>query len=567
MPGGGGATFDPLSRFEAGEEGVLFDPSDLSTLFQDAAGTVPVTATGQTVKRINDRSGRGHHVANAAANWTLQNDGVNNYLQTDGAVRLDATAFAWGSDKLTFFGAIKADTGGLSKHFCWFGGPFVTASWAVETNIGGLLLYRRGSGAFGGRYTASIGTATSVISGVADLSGATQATENPFLRVDGVQPTLTNAGTADTGGGNFGTQLLSLGGSTTWFTGRIYAFGAVNTASTQTQLEDLERWCASKSGVTVPFESAPAPSFLDTGAVVQESGYVRSSAFSRASYQTAATKILVTLQSPARTSLSTMIQLGVYVDGVFQEAILPTSTAAMSQIVNLPAGTKTVDFVGGLQTAPAQAVPALGTYFVGASANAAMTVLTPTPTNRLLIYGDSIAVGANADTPPQAGWGVLVRNAYAPDSVAFEAFGFRSLALDADTAPKRAALVSTLAAYSPARIWLAIGTNDYGLNKWTAANFQTAYAALLDDLHAALPSALIYAQTPLVRTTETANSLGDTLGAYRTAISNAVSTRTAYTTLVDGTAILTTGDLADGVHPTTAGHAIYAAYVETVLGI
>ena len=40
--------------FSAGEQGVWYDPSDLSTLFQDAYGTTPVTAVGQPVGLILD---------------------------------------------------------------------------------------------------------------------------------------------------------------------------------------------------------------------------------------------------------------------------------------------------------------------------------------------------------------------------------------------------------------------------------------------------------------------------------------------------------------------------------
>ena len=35
--------------FALAEPGVWYDPSDLTTLFQDAAGTTPVTAAGQPV--------------------------------------------------------------------------------------------------------------------------------------------------------------------------------------------------------------------------------------------------------------------------------------------------------------------------------------------------------------------------------------------------------------------------------------------------------------------------------------------------------------------------------------
>lgn len=57
----GEAAYSPLSLFENGEQGAWYDPSDLSTLFQDAAGTTPVTAVGQPVGRMLDKSGNGNH--------------------------------------------------------------------------------------------------------------------------------------------------------------------------------------------------------------------------------------------------------------------------------------------------------------------------------------------------------------------------------------------------------------------------------------------------------------------------------------------------------------------------
>ena len=44
------------SLFANGEQGVWYDPSDLSTLFQDSAGTTPVTAVGQPVGLMLDKS-------------------------------------------------------------------------------------------------------------------------------------------------------------------------------------------------------------------------------------------------------------------------------------------------------------------------------------------------------------------------------------------------------------------------------------------------------------------------------------------------------------------------------
>lgn len=53
---GAGGGFSPLSLFSSGEQGAWYDPSDLSTMFQDAEGTTPVTAVGQPVGLILDKS-------------------------------------------------------------------------------------------------------------------------------------------------------------------------------------------------------------------------------------------------------------------------------------------------------------------------------------------------------------------------------------------------------------------------------------------------------------------------------------------------------------------------------
>lgn len=47
--------FSPVSLFANGEQGVIYDPNDLSTLFQDSAGATPVTAAWQPVGLMLDK--------------------------------------------------------------------------------------------------------------------------------------------------------------------------------------------------------------------------------------------------------------------------------------------------------------------------------------------------------------------------------------------------------------------------------------------------------------------------------------------------------------------------------
>lgn len=74
-------TFSPSSSlFASGEKGAWFDASDLTTLFQDSAGTIPVTAVGQKVGKWLDKSGNNNHAVQAtvANQPTYQIDEVGN---------------------------------------------------------------------------------------------------------------------------------------------------------------------------------------------------------------------------------------------------------------------------------------------------------------------------------------------------------------------------------------------------------------------------------------------------------------------------------------------------------
>lgn len=283
-------------------------------------------------------------------------------------------------------------------------------------------------------------------------------------------------------------------------------------------------------------------------------------------YTTSAETAYVDTYNDIYGTYPTYSDMGVRVNGVDLTALEPGKVGSVGFTVALGAGAKTVEFINGLQSGSTPA-GRTGSYVCGVSFSDAATKVTPTATPRIIIYGDSIAVGANCANPSLEGWAQLVRNAYS-GSVLIEARGYRNLFEDCETNAKRVTFVSQLQAQNPSIIWLAIGVNDYQLEKWSSSDFGTAYADLLDKINAAMPSVTVYAQTPLVKASEAEVHVGwGTLGAYRTAIATAQSTRSSYCTLVDGSTILEVGDLADGVHPTTAGHDKYADAVIAVLGI
>ncbi len=78
--------FDPTMLFAGGKQGAWYDPSDKSTLFQDVAGTIPVTKDGDPVGLMKDKSGNGNHARQSVstARPIYKTDGILHWLNFDG---------------------------------------------------------------------------------------------------------------------------------------------------------------------------------------------------------------------------------------------------------------------------------------------------------------------------------------------------------------------------------------------------------------------------------------------------------------------------------------------------
>lgn len=86
-----------------------YDASEEATLWQDSAGTIPVTATGQTVNRIDDLTGNGNHLKNVdgfAPTW--EESGGFYYLEwassaADGVLYTDTLAAIDGVESISIY--------------------------------------------------------------------------------------------------------------------------------------------------------------------------------------------------------------------------------------------------------------------------------------------------------------------------------------------------------------------------------------------------------------------------------------------------------------------------------
>lgn len=66
--------------FALGKKGFWYDPSDLSAQFQDTAGTIAVTADGDPVRKVIDKSGNGHNLTNGTG-WVYRTNGTHSWWE------------------------------------------------------------------------------------------------------------------------------------------------------------------------------------------------------------------------------------------------------------------------------------------------------------------------------------------------------------------------------------------------------------------------------------------------------------------------------------------------------
>lgn len=247
--------FDPAVLFAAGEQGFWYDPSDLSTVWQDSARTVP-GAVDQPVGCIDDKSGRGNNAtqATAASRPRLRQSGSLYYLEFDGIDDGLATGIVTpGIDEMQIISGVRklsdAARGMVVEHSLSAANP---GCYLLEAPSFATPDFRYGSGGtlpFTGviQATGYAAPTTRVVTGLGDISARLAA-----IRVDGVQFT---ASLSDQGAGNYSAQNIHIGqrGSGVFrLNGYIYGllvrFGANLVTD---QLTEIEQWMAGKTGVTL----------------------------------------------------------------------------------------------------------------------------------------------------------------------------------------------------------------------------------------------------------------------------------------------------------------------------
>jgi hypothetical protein len=250
---GSNTAFNPDSLFTGGFQGAWYDFSDLSTMFQDSAGTIPVTADGDPVGKILDNSGNGNHATQSTSSarplyktsgglhW-LEFDGVDDALVT-GSINFTA------SDKITVFTGAEASSSStkifleLSAATGAFPGSFYITDSESVNNLG---TYRMYGSIFAGGNLTSAPPSLSVMTFAFDIGG-----DSVSVRSNGSAAAGNMSVGSDAGTGNFGNWPLYIAarsGNSLQCAVKIYQLCIVGKTASGTEITNTETFINGKTG-------------------------------------------------------------------------------------------------------------------------------------------------------------------------------------------------------------------------------------------------------------------------------------------------------------------------------
>lgn len=190
--GGGGPT-TIADYFSSGQRGFWIDPSDFSTMYQTTDTSTPVTATGQSVGRIEDKSGNGHVFTQATSGQrpTLQQDGDGKYYldfvaaSSQCLIEAATSTLAPQNDSMLFVAGVAQDSGGSFNSMILTRSIAAGAQGRIWLQSSGTVLYQHWQSTTGVQNTSQAYSTTDkrVLTSVID-----RVTPGMYTRINGVGP-------------------------------------------------------------------------------------------------------------------------------------------------------------------------------------------------------------------------------------------------------------------------------------------------------------------------------------------------------------------------------------------
>jgi hypothetical protein len=244
----------------------------------------------------------------------------------------------------------------------------------------------------------------------------------------------------------------------------------------------------------------------------------------------------------------------VYTNGVFAKSFTPSVRASEYWDVTLTGNNNDVEIIYPIsQNFPTTEVH-IGSFVRGifCAADAFLNFSKARPNRKFWVFGDSIQIWGRGE-------GGLWPRIERLIDVDYTLHAIGGSALTNMWVTDQTNFLRSFVAAKASDAYIAIGFNDYFGAYWGTNAFATNYGNMLDLMHQASPGTTIYAQAPIISTSESANALGLTLNDFRKVIFDAAQARSNFVVYIAGTNLVgSTSYLEDFAHPSELGFALYS---------
>ena len=233
----GTAAFSIASLFSASQAGAWYDPSDITTLYQDAAGTTPATADGDPVGRMLDKSGNGNHATQTVSGSrpVYRTDGTLHWLEFDGV-----------DDLLFNYGFSRSNPDSLFFALEWLSPLSSKPLDGIQNNDASIFVFPDGR-------IRAFSSASFVLTPAGTISLDTPTVGTAIFNLANSKIRINGALTAGTTG-VMSTSGITMGGNSENlenFTGKLFSVISLGRLASPSEIENTEVYLANLSGATL----------------------------------------------------------------------------------------------------------------------------------------------------------------------------------------------------------------------------------------------------------------------------------------------------------------------------
>ena len=397
------------------------------------------------------------------------------------------------------------------------------------------------------------------------------------------------AGTPTIDAGSSGIQIGNRDDNTAFFwhgyEEEVHGYNRILDAADLTSLETNQAAKLGLVGVNGYVSDSAVITFLGLGGQELVKG-----AYAATRFYTTATSITLLVQqnTTAGPSVVNLPELSIFVDGVFHSTYtVPTSVTPFppnTTVLALDGAAHIVEIWDGPSEQATPVVP-VAAVLIGIQDPTGATSVLPAviPTNKMVVYGDSISLACGSTAPINGAFQqlrYLTGHKWSGRVSFFGTIGrqlFTDRSFDAtfvDTATALVALAHEVAPGGIKMIWVQISLNDFVASSYaSAAAWGADLATLVAAIHTLDATIPIVLQGAIVAVNENVpNASGYTLPNLRSQMAAVAAANPTFVSYVDASVMIngappvTTGELnVDGYHPTNAGYVTYNTWLIAAL--